>query len=1126
MWLAASVGVPGAVGGIPPAAVFERLTQEHGLSNNAVHCILQDRRGFLWIGTEDGLNRYDGFSFKVYRYQDNNPRSLPGNLIMTLYEDREGNLWVGTAKSGFCRYDPQTDSFVTDKQLIRDGQSTIGSRMAWRFYEDRAGTLWLCTDDGFFRFDHRRGDFTLHNVPHRDRLIASVYEDDLGQFWVASVSGLWLFDRTTGQFSQVITSPAVRRENQLLMISAHVLGQTKQGHLCVGFGRVGFFCLEPRSHRVVAGYDWQGNALSSVPTVVNDEDLYYIDPLWLDADDNLWGAQRPVGLIRLNLSSRQVQVIVPDPKLPGERPARRVLALFQDRSGVLWIGDGVAGVTKFSPTQNRFERYRHLGLDQTSLSDSYIRGIAESRSGRIWVCTQFGGFNALDRASGQVVRYPARPGARNALQSNMTFAVHEDRQGEVWIGTDLGLQRFRPQTGQFQSFPQLSGKARVHAIYEDTRRALWVSFGNGFYEISPDRMRCRDHTAGITPTGKPWDVDVQCIYEDRRDQHLWFGLAGRCVRYDPVRQTYREYVIEARPEYSAAYVTSFAEGSDGTLWMTTKGAGLCRFDPQRETFTHLLEQDGLPHNNCYAMFPDANGRFWLSSDAGIARFDPTTRAFRTYTTADGLQGREFNRFSAFQNSRGEIFFGGTQGLNIFDPAKLTDNPTPPPVALTELKINGQTRLAPEGSQLVVDYRERAVEVGFVALDFHAPADNRYRYWLEGFDRGWREAGARREASYTNLPPGAYRFWVMAANHDGVWSSGKVLFQLEIRPPWWQTWPAYVGFALTGGLLLYGGVRLRLRQLVARNRNLELKIAERTQEVTRKNEELAARNLEIESRNSEIAARNLEIEDQRRGLLESLTYARTIQQAMLPTVDALNAALRESFVLWKPKDIVSGDFYWFHQQRGRVVLVVADCTGHGVPGALMSMIGNDLLGQIVVEHEVYQPARILEALHNGVRRVLKQDGETPLPDGMDAAVCTFDQQERMATFAGARQSLYLVDDGVLTEIKGNRHAIGGSGRERRPRVFTNHTVMVSPGAMLYFTTDGFADQPSERGKKFGTRRLQALLAEVAGLSLAQQRVRLEAELLAHMGDEPQRDDITIVGVQWQPQTKANTNGYRA
>lgn len=1103
------------------AAVFEHITQDQGLSNNAVNCLLQDRRGFLWVGTDDGLNRYDGHTFVVYRHQPDDPHSLPGNFVQTIYESPDGVLWIAAVGSTFCRYDAQRDAFIRyDLSALKERERDyyISS-----IYQDRNGLLWLGSGYGLVCLDPETrisalyfpgDDLRSQGIQAlRSNYTHTVFEDASGRLFVGSEQGILVFDRQTKHFSVVLSAPLPIEKNNVrhFGFNGTPLGQLSDGRLCVALINWGVFLLDPQTLRVVAGYDLQGRHIQS------DTPPHSVDPLsrgsvlGLHPSGSVWFSQRDLGLTRLHLETGHCAPLYRKAWTSLGFSLESIMAAFWDRSGVLWIGDRVHGLLKFSPSRNRFECYRHRPFDNTSLANSYIRGILEDRQGRLWVGSQFGGLCRLDRQTGQAERFNTYLAHRDRTPPRGVLAIGEDHRGTLWIGTDQGLYQFDPirkrmREGPWPELPSLP----TQVVYEDARRHLWIGMAERLFEIAPDRKTITDHTQSFpifrVPSAGQLGHDVQCIYEDRQDGALWIGVNFGVVRYDPRRKTHRAYVIERRPEYGIPYVTHLTEDADGTLWMTTKGAGLCRFDPQRETFTHILEKDGLPHNNCYALFPDATGVLWLSSDAGIARFEPQRRHFRTYTTTDGLQGREFNRFAAFQNGRGEIFFGGTNGLNIFHPADLTDNIPPPLVAITNLKVNGTARLAREGMFFSLSHEETSLDIGYAGLDFNAPGDTRYRYWLEGFDATWRDVGARREANYTNLPPGQYRFWVMAANHDGVWSTGKLLLRIVIQPPWWRTWPAYVGFALVGGLVLYGGVRLRLRQLVARNRLLEAKVSERTQEVRRKNEELIGRNIEI-------AARTREAEEQRRNMVESLTYARMIQQATLPTEPEVSHALGEHFILWKPKDIVSGDFYWVCRRDGIVILVVADCTGHGVPGAFMSMIGNDLLGQIALEQSRLEPARILLKLHHGIRRALKQQDETQLPDGMDAAVCRFDQRAQTVTFAGARRPLYLVADGILTEIKGDRYTLGGGGRERQPRVFTNHEVVVTPGATLYLTTDGFADQPDEQGKKFGTQRLKNLLLQVAPLPLDQQQTRLEMALFAHMGGELQRDDITVVGVRW-------------
>lgn len=1085
----------------PVVSVAERLTQDDGLSNNAVLCLRQDQPGFLWVGTEDGLNRYDGFTFKAYRHRPDQPHSLPGNVVLSLYTTRDGSFWVGCNRAGFCRYDPQTDGFV------RYPVPLLYERI-FSFYEDRHGNLWVCTDGGLAHLKRPEDELTAYDLKTPDQnIVFDVCEDLTGQLWITTRGGLLHFDPQTKDIEKFLSIVSLEDGKT---IGWRIAGLTEEGWLRLVSGEF-LVLFDPVRRDCVRQWSTDGEVLDTLPKTVPLERAR-LPVLW--EGQIVWLGKAGGAIVRLDLQKRTAQTFLPNSKRPGALTTRYFQAMLRDRSGVLWIGDGVAGLFKLSPTRNRFELYRHQSFDDTSLSDNYIRAVIEDRQGLTWVATQYGGLNCLDRRTGQVRHYRARPSDPTALLSDAVWAVHEDRQGELWVGTQLGLQRLDRKRGTFQRLPVFPNKAHVNVIFEDPQGSLWVGCMAGLYEVSPDRRRLYDHTPSIQKVSSVQRIDVQTIYASPGDGRIWFGLAYCAICYDPRQRSYREYRVDTRPEYGAPYVTHFTEDQSGTLWVVTKGAGVCRFDTARETFTHITEQDGLPHNNCYAMFPDADGTFWLSSDAGITHCDLHRMSFRTYTLTDGLQGREFNRFSAFRNARGELFFGGTNGLNVFYPPNVVDNPVPPPVALTELRVNSTVLPAWVGMAVQLDYDQNAVDIGYVGLDFHAPEDNRYRCRLEGFDREWREMGGRREVTYTNLSPGRYRFLVIAANHDGVWGPGKVLLTLEIKPPWWKTWPAYVGFVALGSLVVYGGVRLRLRQLVARTRWLEAKVAERTQEVTQKNEELAARNLEIEN--------------QRRDMLESLGYAQTIQQAMLPSAEILTAALGEHFVVWKPKDIVSGDFYWLHQQDGEVVLVVADCTGHGVPGAFMSLIGADLLEQIVSNQGIRQPAEILHQLHHGIQRIFKQEERQTLLDGMDAAVCTLCRETSTLTFAGARRPLYVVTDGTLTELKGDRATIGGSSRERSSRQFTSQQIAITPGMMLYLTTDGLADQPDGRGKKFGTRRLRDVLVKVSSLPAAQQAIQLEAVLAAHMGSENQRDDITVVGIRlappaWLPSQAATHNG---
>ncbi|MFQ3581577.1 MAG: two-component regulator propeller domain-containing protein, partial [Chloracidobacterium sp.] len=587
---------------------FEYLTQENGLSNNAVHCILQDRRGFLWIGTEDGLNRYDGFTFKVYRNQAGNPGSLPGNFVRSLYESRDGTLWFGFGRAGFCRYDAKTDTFF--RYEVKSPRSGVHAN-TFQFYEDRQGRFWVCTDLGLVRVDRQRDDFRLYDLTVQgftDSGVLDICEDSTGQLWIGATNGLLRFDADSEKAHLILPPGRYRTSSgstERFGWRAH--GVTPEGWLCLSFGRAGMALFDPARERLIEQFDYTGKRLDALPAELPRATPETVILSW--DGPSVW-MRCPDGTLReLNLQNGVARMIQAEPKRPDGLGGQNVDCMLRDRSGVLWFGDSVAGLIKFSPTRNRFERHQHRPADETSLSNNYVRGICEDRLGRVWVATQFGGLNCLDRQTGRATRYRARPNDPTALRSDQVWSVLEDRQGTLWVGTLDGLQSLDPETGRFHSLPALPDRIQVNLVYEDARQRLWVASPQGIYEISPDRRSSYNHApnlnlvqaAGVNPQiQRGLGVDVQALHVSPRDGHLWIGLPNGAIRYDPDQKTYRVYRVDSRPEYGEPYVTHFTEGRDGTLWMVTKGAGLCRFDPQRETFTHLLEQDGLPHNNCYA----------------------------------------------------------------------------------------------------------------------------------------------------------------------------------------------------------------------------------------------------------------------------------------------------------------------------------------------------------------------------------------------------------------------------------------------------------------------------------------------------------------------------------------------
>lgn len=1067
--------------------VIERLTQENGLPNNAVGCIIQDRRGYLWMATDDGLCRYNGLSFKVYRHREGDPHSISRNLVHSVVELSDGALWANLGREGISRYDPATDSFTNYFPFEGQGNSRpfINS-----FYLDRDRRLWIGSDYGLALFDMAESRTTMFSpasdIPGAGKAISSIVESPDGSLWVGGSGGVMLFDRGSRRFTEVLLdhTPDASKPDDYLYFSS-LLGFRTDGDLCVFRPYLGFVLVSPRTKKVTAMFDREGKPGVSKGIARRAIPFH----AYLDRDDSLWVERLDKGFSHFSLGTGVETTYGNDSRLTPGTSEVIGYNFLRDRSGILWVGSNSRGILKLSPTANRFQVFRNIPADLNSLSDNYIRGIHEDKAGNVWVGTQFGGLNCIDRATGTVTRY--RHDARNPTfpKSDSVFAVHEDRSGRLWVGAGPQLVFRDPGASTFTNFEIPSPKGfGTQVIHEDRKGRLWVGGLVGVYEISPDRLTVvpKGEFLGI---GGRFGGEVQSIFEDRAG-HLWFGLLGGCIRLNP--ETGERQAFPFGGEYTTAHVACFLEDRGGTLWMATKGGGICRFDAERSGFSHITVAQGLPHNNCYGLFEDSNGFFWISSDDGIVRFDPRAMSFRVFGVTDGVQGKEFNRYSFFKNAAGEIFFGGTNGLNIFKPESMALNSNAPPVVFEEFKINGTSRRVEEGeSPLVLKHFENSLEAAFVALDYGAPTHNQYSWKLEGFDPDWRSPGTKREAAYTNLGPGDYVFRVRAANPDGVWNDPGAAIRFRILPPWWKTPPAYVGFTLGFAALFFGVIRWRNRSLLAKNRKLALVIAERTAEVTRQRDELATKN---------------------RSILDSLNYARTIQQALLPSDDNFAALFGEYCVLFRPRDIVSGDFYWLHRGSLFSFLVVADCTGHGVPGAFMSVIGNDLLNQIIVERAITDPVAILTELHYGIRRALKQeDAPDQSEDGMDVAVCRFDPGTHRLLFAGAQFPLFVIGrDGVLVEIKGDKHGIGGK-RSRKGVSFVAHEIAVA-GATVFLATDGFADQSNPAGKKFGRQPLKELLERQGSRPLKELGDLLEVELDRHRQGEEQRDDITVVGVR--------------
>ncbi len=579
------------------------------------------------------------------------------------------------------------------------------------------------------------------------------------------------------------------------------------------------------------------------------------------------------------------------------------------------------------------------------------------------------------------------------------------------------------------------------------------------------------------------------------------GTDNGLISYLPERNIYYHYTEkDDTTGLIAKSVFSLFVDSRGILWIGSP-SGLSRFHPSTRTFSHFTESDGLPNNFIYKILEDRDSLLWMSTNKGLSRYNPETGIFTNYGISEGLQSYEFNLGAGFFSHGGEMFFGGIAGFNAFYPDRLPVNHRVPPVVITNFEtIDNQGvsdhYVSPENPSMKVRYNQ-SFNIGFSALDFTAPSSNSYRYSLKepGSGENWVPLGSQHSVTFSNLPAGDYLFRVSGTNSDGEWNEKGTEIRIIVVAPFWKTGFAYISYVILGIFLIYVLIQYRTKTLRRSNRILrERDVAAR--EVARQKDLLSRRNKNIE---------------------DSLKYAQRIQQAMLTTSRLFKSILPESFILHKPKELVSGDFYWISELEGKIFVAAIDCTGHGVPGAFMSLIGFELFRKIINMQRIYDPGEILNALNSNFDEIFGNVEDLALKDGMDLAFCVLDRKSMILEFAGAFNPLYLIRDNKLIEVKGDRFSVGADSDPDDPirKIFTSHKMKVEKDDMIYIFTDGYADQfGGPEGKKYKYRRLRHLLLTIHQLPVKKQREYLEDSIEEWRGNLEQVDDILVIGIRPQ------------
>ncbi len=797
----------------------------------------------MWFGTSDGLNRYDGYSFTVYKHDPDDPHSLSHNLVSSLFEDSTGMLWVGTYGGGLNRFDRDTGQFTRydtdDFQNITDEPEEYRNAVS-AIDEYPTGVLWIATHGGgLVKFDLETETFTSYAPDPADpefwghEWITALLVDSSGMVWLGTHSeGLDRFDPATGQTTSYRHGPNDPTSLGFDWISEII--QDRSGQIWIGTSGRGLDRFDPE-----AGTFTHYRHDPADPRSLSDD---YISSIIEDSGGILWIGTSGEGLDAFDPRSETFAHVRHDATDPNSLSSDRIRPLFLSQSGILWVGTQGGGVNKSDPASGRFTHYRGDPDDPQRPSDYPVSSLLEDEDGTLWIGTAGGGLDALDRETGVWRHYRHDPADPLSSAKDTVLAIHKDASGTLWIGTGWGFYRLDRQTGRFDRLPHNPpdpGDVKtetIDSIYEDQAGILWLGTrGRGLSEFDPATGTFTYHQHGWDPaTGLPEQHPlssnfVSDVVEDGSGA-LWIGTDGGVNIYD--RQTGQWSVFQHDPSdphsLSHNQVTSLHRNRSGTLWVGTLG-GLNRYDSETGTFAHYREQDGLANDRVFDILEDDQGTLWITTANGLSRFDPHTETFKSYGAGDGLPIHEFG--ATFKSESGELLFGGINGFMSFYPDQMEDNPHVPPVVLTSLHQNGvevKAGQAPEDlKEVTLRWPVNSFEFGFAALNYTLPEKNQHAYKLEGFDRNWNYIGNRRFGRYTNLPGGTYTLRLKGSNNDGVWNEEGTSIQVTIVPPFWQTvwfW-GLVALILAGGA--FGGYRLRIRSLEMRSRELERQVEERT-----------------------------------------------------------------------------------------------------------------------------------------------------------------------------------------------------------------------------------------------------------------------------------------------------------
>ncbi|MTI66174.1 MAG: histidine kinase [Firmicutes bacterium] len=803
---------------------FNNITVEEGLSQGSVFEILQDNKGYLWFGTYDGLNKYDGYEFKTYKNTPFDEETLTNNGVTVIHEGSNNNLWIGTY-NGLNKYSYKTDSF-TQYRHDKEDNNSISSDVINEILTDKSGRLWLATENGIDIYDEENDKFTHYrNDPNDKNTIScnsvySLYQDSNGIFWIGTEKGLNRYNPKTGKIKKFFSNPLDK--DTLSNNVIYQIYEDSTNTLWIGT-RNGLNKFNRKTEKF--------RRYKNDPNDKNSIKANKIQAIYEDTNNNLWIGTDGGGLNKYDRKNDGFISYLHNANDSHSIINNDVLEIKEDSSGIIWVGT-YGGISKFNPNPE-FSHYKTEKNKENTLNDNMIFSLYEDKENILWIGTSNGGLNRFNRSTGEFKYYTYDKSDSNTLSSNKVTHIFKDSSNTLWVATDRGLNKFNKEKENFKRYLHNKNDKstivdnRVKYIFEDSKKNLWIATREGLDKFNKDKETFTHYGEGKEPFGLSDDY-VRYIYEDTKG-NLWLGTVfGGLNKFNKETEKFTHYENDPEDSNTISHnsIKCIHEDDNGYLWIATNN-GLNRFNPKDESFKLYTEDNGLSNNYIYGILEDENNNLWLSTNNGLSKFNKKREEFKNYGVSNGLQNKEFNVNAFYKSNTGEMFFGGVNGFNSFFPKDIEQRQNKPQINISSINVLGKEINLK--NKINLEYTDDYISFNFVALDYLNPKKNRYAYKLEGFDKEWKYSGTRHYASYTNLEGGDYVFKVKGSNSNGIWSEDIAKVNISIEKPPWKRWWAFALYFLIFILLMY---------LVFNYVNiLENKVKERTYELDNTNKEL-------------------------------------------------------------------------------------------------------------------------------------------------------------------------------------------------------------------------------------------------------------------------------------------------